>query len=42
MAKVFKLQTLSGVTTRFRSDLKDLDYVLLYVENTEKQTRLGR
>ena len=32
-AKIFKYNTLSDVAVRFRSDLNDFDYVLLYADN---------
>lgn len=32
-AKIFKYNTLSDVAVRFRSDLNDFDYVLLYAYN---------
>jgi wobble nucleotide-excising tRNase len=41
MGKILKHPTLSDITTRFRSDLKDLDFVLLYAYNGTGKTRLS-
>lgn len=41
MTKILKHKTLSEITTRFRSDLKDLDFVLLYAYNGTGKTRLS-
>ena len=40
-AKIFKYNTLSDVAVRFRSDLNDFDYVLLYAYNGTGKTRLS-
>lgn len=40
-AKIFKYDTLSDVAVRFRSDLNDFDYVLLYAYNGTGKTRLS-
>lgn len=40
-AKIFKYSTLSDVAIRFRSDLNDFDYVLLYAYNGTGKTRLS-
>ena len=40
-AKIFKYNTLSDVAVRFRSDLNDFDYVLVYAYNGTGKTRLS-
>lgn len=40
-AKIFKFPKLSDIVVRFRSDLKDFDYVLLYAYNGTGKTRLS-
>ena len=40
-AKIFKYNTLSDVAVRFRSDLNDFDYVLLYAYNGTGKARLS-
>lgn len=41
MAKLNKYKTLSKVADRFRADLKDLDFLLLYAYNGTGKTRLS-
>ena len=40
-AKIFKYNTLSDVAVRFRSDLNDFNYVLVYAYNGTGKTRLS-
>ncbi len=39
--KIYKYKTLSDIAIRFRSDLKNLDFVLLYAYNGTGKTRLS-
>lgn len=39
--KIIKFKSLSDIAVRFRSDLKDLDFVLLYAYNGTGKTRLS-
>ena len=39
--KIVKFKSLSDIAVRFRSDLKDLDFVLLYAYNGTGKTRLS-
>ena len=39
--KIVKFKSLSDIAARFRSDLKDLDFVLLYAYNGTGKTRLS-
>lgn len=39
--KIFRFKTLSDIAIRLRSDLKDLDFVLLYAYNGTGKTRLS-
>lgn len=39
--KIVKFKSLSDIAVRFRSDLKDLDFVLLYAYNGTGKTHLS-